>query len=207
MVNQWRCLFSEQNKNKQHYHNHNGRDCQTARWYNHYQSLVPKKPRKWTAILVPVAEKKSSLYDTRKVKGCFPIAFKFLFLFWNNIHVHWRKYILCIHCTSWYRHFMSIENFRYVMLASFSFSTNFCLALWELMILTIMCRTENSQRTFNFGVVLDVVSSHDNPSCLNSHRYFVSDWHMAKVQHCSVSARWHFVPPTHCVRILTAPLY
>ncbi|XP_078319883.1 adenosine 5'-monophosphoramidase HINT3-like isoform X4 [Crassostrea virginica] len=31
VVNQWRCLFSEQNKNKQHYHNHNGRDCQTTR--------------------------------------------------------------------------------------------------------------------------------------------------------------------------------
>lgn len=80
VVNQWRCLFSEQSKNKQHYHNHNGRDCQTTRWYNHYQSLVPKKPRKWTAMLVPVAEKKSSLNDTKKVKGCFPNAFKFLFV-------------------------------------------------------------------------------------------------------------------------------
>lgn len=130
----------------------------------------------------------------KRSKGASQMRLNF-YLFWNDIHVHWRKHSLCIRCTSWYHHFMSIDNFRYVMLASFSFSTNFLSC-------SLMCRNENSQHAGIHMTTL-LVSTVIEPQ---SDQYFVSDWHMVKVQHCRVSARWHIVPPTHCVRILTAPL-
>lgn len=89
-------------------------DISSSRWKKNLHSMIPKRS-----------------------KGASQMRLNF-YLFWNDIHVHWRKHSLCIRCTSWYHHFMSIDNFRYVMLASFSFSTNFLSC-------SLMCRNENSQ--------------------------------------------------------------